>query len=92
MNELKEAILNAKSICKINAIMEIAMDSLTGLTAEALEELREIATEQKQAIYNNRYIWLLSNKRIILNFKLYGGNYYVWLFRSYEVRYYGLYP
>ena len=26
MNELKEAILNAKSICKINAIMEIAMD------------------------------------------------------------------
>ena len=89
MNELKEAILNAKSICKINAIMEIAMDSLTGLTAEELEELREIATEQKQAIYNNRYIWLLSNKRIISN---YGGNYYVWLFRSYEVRYYGLYP
>ena len=68
MNELKEAILNAKSICKINTIMEIAMDSLTGLTAEELEELREIATEQKQAIYNNRYIWLLSNKRIILNF------------------------
>ena len=56
MNELKEAILNAKSICKINAIMEIAMDSLTGLTAEELEELREIATEEKQAIYTNRYI------------------------------------
>ena len=74
MNELKEAILNAKSIYKINTIMEIAMDSLTGLTAEELEELREIATEQKQAIYNNRYIWLLSNKRIIL--KLYGGIYY----------------
>ena len=56
MNELKEAILNAKSICKINTIMEIAMDSLTELTAEELEELREIAKEQKQAIYNNRYI------------------------------------
>ena len=70
MNELKEAILKTKSICKINAIMEIAMDSLTGLTAKELEELQEIATEQKQAIYNNRYIWLLSNKRIISN---YGG-------------------
>ena len=56
MNELKEAILNAKSISKINTILAIAMDSLTGLTAEELEELREIATEQKQAIYNNRYI------------------------------------
>ena len=56
MNELKEAILNAKSICKINTIMKIAMDSLTGLTEEELEELQEIATEQKQAIYNNRYI------------------------------------
>ena len=55
MNELKQALKEAKTLWKINAIMEIAVDSLTALTLEEVEELKTIATERKQAIYNSRY-------------------------------------
>lgn len=56
MDELKKALRAASTLSKINDIMQIAVDSLTGLTAEEIAELNAIATEKKQVLYNSRYI------------------------------------
>lgn len=55
MQELKQALQFATTLYNVNCIMQIAKDSLTGLTSGQIEELQTIAEERKQAIYNRRY-------------------------------------
>lgn len=56
MEEFKRALKAVTTLGKVNDIMQIVADSLNGLTAEEFEELSNIATERKQAIYNSRYL------------------------------------
>lgn len=55
MNELKTALKKARTLWKINAIMDIAADSLTGLSPAQLDELKALATARKLEIYRKRY-------------------------------------
>ena len=55
MNELKTAIQKARTLWKINAIMEIAVDTLTALSPAQIEELKALATARKLEIYRKRY-------------------------------------
>ena len=43
MNELKTAIQKARTLWKINAIMEIAVDGITALSPAQIEELKALA-------------------------------------------------
>ena len=57
MNELKTALQKARTLWKINAIMEIAVDGITALSPAQIEELKALATarkldiELKQGVY-----------------------------------------
>lgn len=55
MNELKTALKKARTLWKINTIMEIAVDTLTALSPAQIEELKTIATARKLEIYRERY-------------------------------------
>ena len=55
MNELKTALKKARTLWKINAIMEIAVDTLTALSPAQIEELKALATARKIEIYQKRY-------------------------------------
>ena len=55
MNELKTAIQKARTLWKINAIMEIAVDGITTLSPAQIEELKALATARKLEIYRKRY-------------------------------------
>ena len=55
MNELKTAIQKARTLWKINAIMEIAVDGITALSPAQIEELKALATARKLEIYRKRY-------------------------------------
>ena len=55
MNELKTALKKARTLWKINAIMEIAVDGITALSPTQVEELKALATARKLEIYWKRY-------------------------------------
>lgn len=55
MNELKTALKKARTLWKINAIMDIATDTLTALSPAQIEELKALATARKLEIYRKRY-------------------------------------